>query len=230
MTRGATDPSRRGCAVPARPPARWPAAALGSGVADVVGGHDVDPRPRRDEREASLRAESIGSPWSHSSTATCSRPMTSTRRASSRSAARGPRSVSARTTAPAREPVSTSQSTAPERPEGGTPVPSARAHAAGWRPTAVDRAAPSPSTASASDATRSASTTAPAPAASRWCAARSPSCATIAASGAGADRSARRNGLVAPRASSPSSSSVSWGAPFSPAARCDVATARARRP
>ncbi len=54
-------------------------------------------------------AVSTGSPWSHSSITTLSRPNTSTSRATSREAARGPASISAAGTAPFRQPLSTSQ-------------------------------------------------------------------------------------------------------------------------
>ena len=58
---------------------------------------------------ASLRAESSGSPWSHSSTKVCSAPNAATNERSSRSAAAGPRSTSAAGTVPLRHPVSTAQ-------------------------------------------------------------------------------------------------------------------------
>ena len=54
-----------------------------------------------------MRAESSGSPWSHSSTSTRSRPNASTSRCSSRRAAAGPSATSAAGTAPLRHPVST---------------------------------------------------------------------------------------------------------------------------
>ena len=82
------------------------------GVVDVVGGHHLDPGPRSaSAARASLRAESSGSPWSHSSTATlvaaeqprCSRSSSRGRRRPGRAATR------AAGTVPLRQPVRTSQ-------------------------------------------------------------------------------------------------------------------------
>jgi hypothetical protein len=58
---------------------------------------------------ASLRAESSGWPWSHSSTATLWGPNVAISAWSSRAAAAGPSAMRARGTDPFRQPVSTSQ-------------------------------------------------------------------------------------------------------------------------
>ena len=58
---------------------------------------------------ASLRTESIGRPWSHSSTNTLDRPKSLTKRTSSCRAATGPSVMSAAGTGPLRQAVSTAQ-------------------------------------------------------------------------------------------------------------------------
>ena len=69
----------------------------------------VNPARTASSAMASLRTESSGSPWSHSSTATRSRPNSPTRRCSSFIAAAGPCSTKAEGTVPFRHPVSTHQ-------------------------------------------------------------------------------------------------------------------------
>ena len=83
--------SRRGCAGPGPRPGRWPAGAgPGRGSGRCWWRPASAPARTASAARASLRAESSGSPWSHSSTATLSRPKSALSRRSSAAAAAGP--------------------------------------------------------------------------------------------------------------------------------------------